>query len=109
MAKGVGNGSGQSRANKNKQIRQEALREQLQAHGHLQHVVELLNESSNLQLSEESDFILKRNMQIVDRKLKLINKYCPDLQSMQINADVETKTILIDLSGEGQEEPEEAK
>lgn len=109
MAKGVGNGSGQSRANKNKQIRQEALREQLQAQGHLQHVVELLNESSNLQLSEESDFILKRNMQIVDRKLKLINKYCPDLQSMQINADVETKTILIDLSGEGQEEPEEAK
>ena len=101
--------TGRSRANRNREVRQEALREQLQAQGHLQHVVELLNESSNLQLSKESDFILKRNMAVIDRKLSLIKKYCPDLQNFQLQADIETKTILIDLSGEGQEEPEEAK
>ncbi len=91
--------SGRSRRDKLRQERQEALREQLAAQGHLQHVTDLLEETLNLEPSDTSDFILKRNMQVVDKKLSLIKKYCPDLSNLQVQADVENRTTLVDLSG----------
>ena len=98
---------GKSRANRLRHERQEALREQLQAQGHLQHVVDLLTEMALLTgPSEESDFILKRNGEVVKHKLSLIKKYCPDLQNIAHEGEIEQKTILVDLSGEQQESQE---
>ena len=61
MEKGV------SKANANRAIRQEALRESLSAGGHIQHVVD------------------------IDTKLKLVSKYLPDVKSVEIkNAEGES-------------------
>lgn len=90
---------GKSRKDKLRQERQEALREQLSKQGHLQHVVELLDETSKLTPGEESEFIMKRNDLVIKHKLSLIKKYIPDLSNLAVQADVEQKTILIDLSG----------
>lgn len=77
--------------NKNRRIRQEALREQLQQQGHLQHVVELLEK-----IKDEDDIDndkLSRYKVVIDTKLKLLNKYLPDLKSTEITGDPENPVI----------------
>jgi len=74
---------------KNRRVRQEALREQLSKQGHLQHVVE------NLKKIEDNEQILDslmiQRLKIANEtRLKLLNKYLPDLKQVEaeINADV---------------------
>ena len=77
---------GATNAAKNRTIRQEALREQLSAQGHVQHIVDILNK-----LSDESQEIdpnmVGRYKVTVDTKLKLINKYLPDLKSTELTGE----------------------
>lgn len=72
--------------NRNRRIRQEALREQLQQQGHIQHITDLLEKISN-----EDEYIdsekLQRYKVVIDTKLKLISKYLPDLKSTEITGD----------------------
>lgn len=69
--------SGMTRAQDNRRIRQEALREQLEKQGHLQHVVDLLKKADDL--DEELDQIkLQRIKLSIETRLALIKKYLPD-------------------------------
>ena len=79
---------GESVATKNKKVRQQALREQLSAQGHVQHVIDLSEKLSTEYLSLESSQItaLKSAAEI---KLRLINKYLPDLKSVEHVGDAE--------------------
>ena len=71
-----------NKAAKNKAIRQEALREQLTNGGHLQHVIDIAKQLNDGHLSLESSAIQALRAS-ADIKLKLINKYLPDLKSME--------------------------
>jgi len=77
---------GTTAANKNRAIRQEALREQLSSQGHVQHVVEMLNEIQDLQRDLDSNDLARYKVAI-DTKLKLIGKYLPDLKSVEHTGD----------------------
>lgn len=77
---------GTTAANKNRAIRQEALREQLSNQGHVQHIVEMLNEIQDLQRDLDSNDLARYKVAI-DTKLKLIGKYLPDLKSVEHTGD----------------------
>ena len=89
--------SGISQANANKRVRQEALREQLSAQGHVQHVIDISNKLSDL--NEELDSTeVQRLKSAADIKCKLITKYLPDLKSVEVEADVAIRPRVVDLS-----------
>ena len=77
---------GTTAANKNRSVRKEALREQLSAQGHVQHVVDILYEIKDLRKDlDQQD--LARYKVVLDTKLKLISKYLPDLKSVEHTGD----------------------
>lgn len=77
---------GATSAAKNKKIRQDALREQLAAQGHVQHVIEIANKLSNLDvLLEPTD--IQRLKAAADIKKGLISKYLPDLKAMELTGE----------------------
>lgn len=75
-----------NKAAKNKAIRQEALREQLSAQGHVQHVIDIASKLNEGHLSLESSAIQALRA-AADIKLKLINKYLPDLKSVEMTGE----------------------
>ena len=77
---------GASVATKNKRVRQEALREQLSAQGHVQHVIDLSDKLASEYLSLESSQIAALKA-AADIKRTLINKYLPDLKSVEHTGD----------------------
>jgi len=77
---------GTTAANKNRAIRQEALREQLSNQKHVEHVVEMLEEIQDLQRDLDSNDLARYKVAI-DTKLKLIGKYLPDLKSVEHTGD----------------------
>lgn len=68
---------------KNKAIRQENLRDQLSAQGHIQHVIDIVGKLSDPNQVVEQDMVQRYKITI-DTKLRLINKYLPDLKSTEI-------------------------
>lgn len=92
-----------TRAQENRKIRQDALREQLANQGHLQHVVENLRKIEELKLDtsdESKEGLAKRRNQLQahnfeinklkivnEQRLKLINKYLPDLKSTELTGE----------------------
>ena len=81
--------SGNSRANINRKIRQEALREQLAAGGHIQHVIEISEKLADLDTKMESVDV-QRLKAAADIKKSLIDKYMPAMK-------------LVESTGEGGE------
>lgn len=73
---------------RNKRVRQEALREQLQAQGHVQHVVDILDKLDD-DAVDYSALDLQRKKIIIDTKLKLIGKYLPDVKQQEIELQAE--------------------
>jgi len=73
---------------KNRRIRQEALREQLSNGGHVQHVVDIAKKLYDGYLELEATNIAALKA-AADIKLKLIGKYIPDLKSVEISQDPE--------------------
>lgn len=74
-----------TQATKNRAIRQTQMREQLAAYGHIQHVTGIANklETEYQSLSRDEISALKTS---ADIKLRLINKYLPDLKSVELTA-----------------------
>ncbi len=85
-----------SRADENRRIRQEALREQLSKQGHVQHVVEIANKMESAELSDADVRRLKTK---ADIHLALIRKYIPDLKAVEMQLEGEVR----DVSDEPQE------
>jgi len=73
--------------NKNRAVRQEALRESLQAGGHIQHVLDICNELNDLSVPMEGVDV-QRKKTVIDTKLKLISKYLPDTKSVELSNKV---------------------
>lgn len=77
---------------RNRRIRQEALREQLAAQGHEQHIVEILGK-----FMDESEVIqpemVDRYKVVLQTKLQLLKKYIPDLAASHITTDNEGKSL----------------
>lgn len=75
-----------TRGQSNRKIRQEALRDQLAAQGHVQHVVEILTQL--IEPKEAFEAIdLQRYKLIIDTKLALIKKYLPDLKQIELTGE----------------------
>ena len=81
-------------AAKNRAIRQEALREQLSSQGHLQHVIDLCDK-----LGDETQNIdppmVTRLSKVIDTKLALIKKYCPDLKAVEHTGEIDTTVTVV--------------
>lgn len=73
-----------TRAQANRAIRQDALREQLAAQGHIQHVVDIA-EKLGEQSIETKD--IQRLKAKADIHLSLIKKYAPDLKAMELTGE----------------------
>jgi hypothetical protein len=82
-------------AAKNRKVRQESLREQLAAGGHVQHVIDISKKLSDQYTDLESSQIQALRA-AADIKLKLIGKYLPDLKATEITgADGEDIGVAI--------------
>lgn len=86
--------TGITRANKNKAIRQEALREQLSAGKHIQHVLEIAQKLGDLRINLSQSHIVRLNMK-ANIKLALIKKYLPDLKQTEVTIIKEEAPIDI--------------
>jgi len=75
---------GTTAANKNRSIRQEALREQLSAQGHVQHVTDIAQKLTDLN-GELDSVQVQRLKAAADIKLKLIGKYLGDVKAVEIS------------------------
>ena len=71
-------------AHKNRQIRQEALREQLSAQGHVQHVADIAKKLSGLE-NDLDQVAVTRLKASADIQLKLIGKYLGDVKAVEIS------------------------
>lgn len=69
--------------NKNRRLRQEALREQLSQQGHEQHITDMVNKLMNEAVEVEPPMV-KRFEVAISTKLKLMNKYIPDLKQSEL-------------------------
>lgn len=78
-------------AAKNKRVRQQALRDQLQAQGHVQHVVDILAKLTD-EAQEITSDMMERYKVVLPNKLKLINKYVPDVKAIEIEGNISSET-----------------
>lgn len=85
--------SGISRAQENKHIRQEALREQLSTQGHIQHVVDIATKLMDLDTALDN-LQVTRLKTASDIKLKLIDKYLPTEKPTQITGSGEEGAVI---------------
>jgi hypothetical protein len=76
---------------KNKRIRQENLREQLAAQGHVQHVVDILDNLNDENCHIEPEIVTRKKI-VLDTKLKLIGKYLPDLKAIEVEGNISGKS-----------------
>jgi hypothetical protein len=79
---------GKTRGQLNREIRQDAIREQLREQGHIQHVVECITQIQdvNTQLDVLSYQRLKTAAEL---RLKLVNKYLADLKSIEVSGGID--------------------
>jgi len=75
-----------TRAMENRAIRQEALREQLSKQKHVEHVIEIAEKLTEPTIELDA-LMISRYKIVIDTKLKLLNKYLPDLKSVDIDMD----------------------
>ena len=89
-----------TRAMLNKEIRQKALREQLAEQCRIQHVLDTVEKMTKLQVEfdgetsnyQEVSFDLQKYKIANEQRLKLINKYLPDLKAQEIKLEAEVVT-----------------
>lgn len=79
--------NGRSRADENRAIRQEALREQLASGGHVQHVLEISNKLLDLE-DELNATQANRLKAAADIKLKIIDKYLASLKAVEMSGEL---------------------
>lgn len=85
-------------AQRRRAVSKEALRDQLRAGGHLQHVIDMADKIADPDELIESDMLARYKIAI-DTKLKLVSKYLPDVKSVEVTGEdgaplVPTKTVI---------------
>lgn len=73
-------------ADRNRAMRKDALREKLSNGKHLQHVVDMAEKIADLGQPLDNDQ-LQRLKVAIDTKLRLINKYLPDVKSIELTGE----------------------
>lgn len=81
-------GSGLSAADRNRKIRQEALREQLSNQKLVEQVVDIAKKIGDLSYELEKDKIDRLKI-AADINMKLVSKYLPDLKQTELIGDQE--------------------
>lgn len=71
---------------RNRRIRQDALREQLSQGKHVEHVIEIANKIANETLELDA-LMVQRLKAAAEIKCKLISKYLPDLKAVEITGE----------------------
>lgn len=77
---------GVSAADRNRRIRQEALREQLSSQKLVEQVVDIAKKIGNLDEAMEPEKVNRLKI-AADLNLKLVNKYLPDLKQTELIGD----------------------
>jgi len=77
---------GKSRADRNRQIRQEALREQLSNGKHLEHAVDCAAKLQDLKI-ELDQLEVTRLRAAMEGRLKLVAHYLPTLKAMELTGE----------------------
>ena len=80
------NGSGLSAADRNRRIRQEALREQLSNKGLVQKVIEINEKMADLGEDLPPEHVARLKI-AMDVNMKLVAKYLPDLKQTELIGD----------------------
>lgn len=92
--------SGVSRAQTNKRIRQETLREYLQERGSVQHLLDLIEKVESLDPTHpDFDKDLAKYDKAITQRQRLLGKYMPDLKATEITADLNVKATEVDMCG----------
>ena len=91
--------SGVSRAQENKRIRQEALREQLAAQGHEQHISELLEKIKDLDVEYDSVQVARLRAALENHRA-MLDKYLPSLKAIEQTGDMDVR-MTISWGGDG--------
>ena len=89
--------SGVTKAQAHKAIRQEALRELLSKGKHAEHVIDIANKLSSLD-TEITPAEATRLKAAADIKMKLIDKYLPNLQAVELETQTPATTKAEDLT-----------
>ena len=84
-----------TRAQQNRAIRQEELRQKLAAGGHLELAIELADKLSNVNDNKELD--VPRAKAAFDARMKLINKYMPELKATELSTDGENPLVVTQM------------
>ena len=71
---------------RNRRIRQDALREQLSQGKHVEHVIEIANKIANETLELDA-LMVQRLKAAAEIKCKLISKYLPDLKAVEVTGE----------------------
>lgn len=77
-----------NKATLNRRVRQDALRDYLEARGLVEHVIDLADKIGDESIHLEADMVSRMKISI-DTRLKLINKYLPDLKQTELIGDPE--------------------
>lgn len=89
---------------KNRRIRQEALREQLANGGHVQHIVDIAAKLSDETIDLDSAMV-QRLKAAADIKCKLISKYLPDLKAIEVTGEdgeaIQMVNVIRIVAGDG--------
>lgn len=88
---------GVTRANANRRLRQDALRDQLSNQGHIQHVSDIVKELNDPSI-EFDQLMVQRKKIVIDTKLKLIAKYLPDVKQQEIVDNTEVHKAMDKMS-----------
>lgn len=88
-----------NRAARNRRVRQQALRDQLANQGHIQHVIDIVQEIND-EDKPLDQLMIQRKKIVIDTKLKLINKYLPDVKVEEFVDETETQKDINSLSDE---------
>ena len=75
-----------TRAQTNRKIRQDSLREQLANQKHIEQVVESIKKLEELD-TEMDSVSVSRSKGAINSRIKLVSKYLPDLKSIELSGD----------------------
>ena len=100
--------TGVSRAQANRKMRQDALREYLQERGSVQHLLDLIEKVESLDPTHpDFDKDLAKYDKAITQRQRLLGKYMPDLKATEITADLNVKATEVDMTGVVDDEPDE--
>lgn len=83
-------------ATRNRKAKQESLRDYLEQRGKVSHVFDLLEKIEDESIEFDND-MLPRYKIAIDTRLKLLNKYIPDLRQTDLDIGVQEDNPLLAL------------